>query len=229
MAVFCEFISLIIRRDSIDKYFPGGWKRFVLEVPNRSMATDGEVVRVGFMNPVDTNIYLEFLKGEGLQFMQSGDREIDDISDLDQFMGHRDERQWLEFGDRVFNESKYFCAWKKGSSIDAIARPSDAGQMMTNVSPEIFNERTELMKTKLTGTLSFLLFLTLLSPFPAFGQIFGADEENWEKVFIGLKKINSRLVNLETEGLSRMKSQLENMNKGPLLPIQKIIVESYLK
>ena len=148
MAVFCEFISLIIRRDSIDKYFPGGWKRFVLEVPNRSMATDGEVVRVGFMNPADTNIYLEFLKGEGLQFRQSGDREIDDISDLDQFMGHRDDRQWLEFGDRVFNESKYFCAWKKGSSIDTIARPSDASQMMINVSPEIFNERFKYLRTE---------------------------------------------------------------------------------
>ncbi|MDB4821612.1 hypothetical protein OAH81_01060 [Candidatus Pseudothioglobus singularis] len=148
MAVFCEFISLIILRDSIDKYFPGGWKRFVLEVPNRSMATDEEVVRVGFMNPADTNIYLEFLKGEGLQYRQSGDREIDDISDLDQFMGHSDDRQWLEFGDRVFNESKYFCAWKKGSLIDTIARPSDAGQMMTNVSPEIFNERFKYLRTE---------------------------------------------------------------------------------
>ena len=148
MAVFCEFISLIILRDSIDKHFPGGWKRFVLEVPNRSMATDGEVVRVGFMNPADANIYLEFLKGEGLQYRQSGDREIDDISDLDQFMGHSDDRQWLEFGDRVFNESKYFCAWKKGSSIDTIARPSDAGQMMINVSPEIFNERFKYLRTE---------------------------------------------------------------------------------
>ena len=88
MAVFCEFISLIILRDSIDKYFPGGWKRFVLELPNRSMSTDGEVVCVSFMNPIDVNIYLEFLKSEGLQFRHSGDREIDDISDLDRFMGH---------------------------------------------------------------------------------------------------------------------------------------------
>ena len=148
MAVYCEFISLIIRRDSIDKYFVGGWKRFVIELPNRSMATDGEVVRVGFMNPVDTNIYLEFLKGEGLQFRQSGDREIDDISDLDQFMGHRYERQWLEFGDRVFNERTYFCCWKKGSSIDTIAKPSYAGSMMRHVSPEIFNERFSYLRSE---------------------------------------------------------------------------------
>lgn len=148
MAVFCEFISLIIRRDSIDKYFPGGWTRFVLELPNRSMASDGEVVRVGFMNPEDANIYLEFLKGEGLQFRQSGDREIDDISDLDQFMGHNEERQWLEFGDRVFNERTYFCCWKKGSSIDSIARPSVAGRIMRNLSPEIFNERFSYLRSE---------------------------------------------------------------------------------
>ena len=109
MAVYCEFISLIILRDSIDKYFPGGWTRFVIELPNRSMATDGEVVRVGFMNPIDSSIYLDFLIDEGLQFKQSGDREIDDISDLDQFNGHFDKRSWLEFGYRIFDERKYFC------------------------------------------------------------------------------------------------------------------------
>jgi len=121
MAVFCEFISLIIRRDSIDKYFPGGWTRFVIELPNRSMVTDGEVVRVGFMNPIDSSIYLDFLIDEGLQFRQSGDREIDDISDLDQFNGHLDKRSWLEFGDRIFDERKYFCCWLKGSSIETLA------------------------------------------------------------------------------------------------------------
>ena len=46
---------------------------------------------------------------------------------------------------------------------------------------------------------------------PAFAQIFGADDETLEKIFVGLKKINSRLVNLETEELGSLKSQLENM------------------
>ena len=67
------------------------------------------------------------------------------------------------------------------------------------------------MKAKVTGILSFLLFLTLVSSTPAFAQIFGADDETLEKIFIGLKKINSRLVNLETEELGSLKSQLENM------------------
>ena len=67
------------------------------------------------------------------------------------------------------------------------------------------------MTAKLTWTLSFLLFLSLLSSTPAFAQIFGADDETLDKIFIGLKKINSRLINLETEELASLKSQLENM------------------
>ena len=67
------------------------------------------------------------------------------------------------------------------------------------------------MKAKVTGILSFLLFLTLVLSTPAFAQIFGADDETLEKIFVGLKKINSRLVNLETEELGSLKSQFENM------------------
>ena len=57
------------------------------------------------------------------------------------------------------------------------------------------------MRAKFTSTLSFLLLLILLSPATAFAQLFGSDEENWKKVFLELKKINHRLVTLETEEL----------------------------
>ena len=68
MAVFCEFISVIIRRDSINKYFSGGWTRFVLELPNYSMITDGEIVNVGFMKIIDkNNLKLKVLeRGSGI-------------------------------------------------------------------------------------------------------------------------------------------------------------------
>jgi hypothetical protein len=147
MAVFCEFISLIIRRDSIDKYFPGGWNRFVLESPSM-MATDEEIVSVSFMSLLDSSAYLDFLKGEGLQFRQSGDREIDDISELDRFMGHREERRWLEFGDRVFNEGSYFCSWKKGSLLNTIALPTFAIPVLRNLTPEGFKERFSFVRSE---------------------------------------------------------------------------------
>ena len=114
MAVFCEFISVIIRRDSIDKYYPGGWNSFVMFGSGGPMCCDGEIVNIGFMNPLDTSIYLDDLKDKGLQYDQSlkGSltlREIDDVVVLDRFMGHHEKRDWLEFGDREFNGRKEFC------------------------------------------------------------------------------------------------------------------------
>ena len=67
------------------------------------------------------------------------------------------------------------------------------------------------MRAKFTCTLSFLLLLILLSPATAFAQLFGSDEENWKKVFLELKKINHRLVTLETVGIDSLKNHLENL------------------
>ena len=67
------------------------------------------------------------------------------------------------------------------------------------------------MRAKFTSTLSFLLLLILLSPVTAFAQLFGSDEENWKKVFLELKKINHRLVTLETVGIDSLKNHLENL------------------
>ena len=67
------------------------------------------------------------------------------------------------------------------------------------------------MRAKFTGTLFFLLLLILLSPATAFAQLFGSDEENWKKVFLELKKINHRLVTLETEKMDSLKNHLENL------------------
>ena len=67
------------------------------------------------------------------------------------------------------------------------------------------------MRAKFTSTLSFLLLLILLSPATAFAQLFGSDEENWKKVFLELKKINHRLVILETVEIDSLKNHLENL------------------
>ncbi len=67
------------------------------------------------------------------------------------------------------------------------------------------------MRAKFTGRLSFILLLILLSPTTVFAQLFGSDEENWKKVFLELKKINHRLVTLETEEMDSVKNHLENL------------------
>ncbi|MBN4077705.1 hypothetical protein JYT29_00055 [Nitrospina gracilis] len=57
----------------------------------------------------------------------------------------------------------------------------------------------------------FLSLLVTLIPLNASAQLFGSDDEKWEKVFIGLKKINSRLVKLETSGMVSLRRQLEDL------------------
>jgi len=57
----------------------------------------------------------------------------------------------------------------------------------------------------------FLLLLVALVPLNASADVFGTDDETWEKVFIGLKKINSRLVRLETSEMVNLRHQLEDL------------------
>ena len=56
------------------------------------------------------------------------------------------------------------------------------------------------------------MFLSvILIPLNVSAQLFGSDDENWRKVFIGLKKINSRLVKLETFEVASLRRQLEEL------------------
>jgi len=65
MAVLCEAISVVIRRDSIDAFYKGGWAAFQNDVPNKAMCTDEELVRVGFMSPDAVGAYIEKLEANG--------------------------------------------------------------------------------------------------------------------------------------------------------------------
>ena len=56
-----------------------------------------------------------------------------------------------------------------------------------------------------------LLFLVALIPINASADVFGTDDETWERVFIDLKKINSRLVRLETSQIGSLRNQLEDL------------------
>jgi len=52
MAVLVEAISVVVRRDAIDRSFGGGWRAFVSCVPNTTLSTDDQLARVGFTSPI---------------------------------------------------------------------------------------------------------------------------------------------------------------------------------
>jgi hypothetical protein len=67
------------------------------------------------------------------------------------------------------------------------------------------------MKFIRSSAFAFLFLLIMLIPLNASAQLFGSDDEKWEKVFVGLKKINSRLVKIETSEIVSLRHQLEDL------------------
>ena len=116
MPVLCEALSVIVRRDSIDKHLQGGWQNFIRKIPNSTFCTDGELARVGFMAPDPTMDFIKSLQKDGLQFDQMSDsksevREIDDIIVVDQIRGPTAECSWIEFGQLSLGEDKVSACW----------------------------------------------------------------------------------------------------------------------
>jgi len=103
MAVLCEAYSIVVRRDAIDKYFNDGWNGFVKKIPNGTMCTDEELVRVGFMDPTLANEYLNVLLSNGLRF----DKERDDLTLVDQNDGPLNDCKWVQFLKTKMNETDH--------------------------------------------------------------------------------------------------------------------------
>jgi hypothetical protein len=104
MAVLCEAISVIVRRDSIDRYYEGGWSAFVHDLPHQKMCTDEELVSVGFWDPASVETYIRGLESKGLQFdpkkhmfaVFDQSRAINDIAVIDQRDGLTRPCEWIE-------------------------------------------------------------------------------------------------------------------------------------
>jgi hypothetical protein len=101
MAVLAEAISVIVRADSIEAKFPGGWDSFMGWVENRTLCADHEIARVGFMSPADTKGCLDQLIENGLIYLADG--EAVDIVVSDQQRGFAVPCGWAEFGRISWN------------------------------------------------------------------------------------------------------------------------------
>ena len=102
MAVLIEAISVVIKRSSIDKKFPGGWDAFVQEVPNQTLCTDGTLVRLGFMSPDAVRQYVNSLESYGIFYLENG--EASDLVVADMLRGFTVKCDWAKlyhvpFGD----------------------------------------------------------------------------------------------------------------------------------
>lgn len=68
MAVLVEANSVIVRRETIDARFEGGFEAFRRLAPAETLCTDGEIVRVGFDALDGLVAFLRLLQARGLRY-----------------------------------------------------------------------------------------------------------------------------------------------------------------
>lgn len=97
MAVLVEAISVVVRLDAINEKYPGGWDRFVTTVPNATLCFDDNIARVGFMNPQDSQDFIDTLWQNGLEWINNtgGQGKAQDFVVVDQQKGALDPCEWL--------------------------------------------------------------------------------------------------------------------------------------
>jgi len=81
---------------TIEEKFPGGWKAFVDDVPNRTLCTDGQVARVGFQWPEDAKAYIANLERYGIKYFEKG--KAIDLAVVEQHCGPNAPCDWIEYG-----------------------------------------------------------------------------------------------------------------------------------
>jgi tetratricopeptide (TPR) repeat protein len=95
MTVLIEAISIILRRETIEKKLPGGWAFFKKAVPEATSCYDDHLARVAFMMPQDAQAYIDHLEKFGLVYLADG--RARDLAVASQFEGLIDPCDWLEF------------------------------------------------------------------------------------------------------------------------------------
>jgi hypothetical protein len=124
MAVLVEANSIIVRVQAIHNRYAGGWTAFDDSVPNNTLCSDGEVARVGFMDPNDAEAYIGELERRGLTFLR--DENSQDIAFAVQNGGITMPCDWLEFGQiDVAPGQSVSAVWLKGAASREVICPQN--------------------------------------------------------------------------------------------------------
>lgn len=100
MAVLAEALSVIIKDSSLRTKFIGGIKEFLKNIPNNTYCSDGELHRIGFMRPEDTEAYIRYLERNGLIYLLRN--TCIDIVVVDMLKGSTMNCKWLGFARQKF-------------------------------------------------------------------------------------------------------------------------------
>ena len=129
MSVLVECFSVVVRCSAIERRYPGGMAGYRADCTNKTLCTDGNLVRVGFMAEADIPEFLiRVLSRAGLA---STDTDVpgattiaaDCIAVIEQGRGpwHPEAATWLEYAQ----ESDGVClCWLSGEPQGELAAPA---------------------------------------------------------------------------------------------------------
>jgi hypothetical protein len=118
VSVLVEAISVVVRRDALERAYPGGVAAYERDCPNQTFCADEHLTRVGFMTPDDARNFVEQLEDRGLTFLD-GERSMD-IAVLFQGRGLMMPCDWIEHGR---HPDGYEMCWLAGTEPGSLAAP----------------------------------------------------------------------------------------------------------
>ena len=122
MAVIIEGISVVINDKDLRGEDFKNWNEFLSIVPNDTVVSDSELVRVGFMHPNDVEAFIKVLEGRGIAHLQNGNSK--DVVVVDQHHGFSTPCDWAEFGRIEVEKGKTVAACQYvGSNIKTLYTP----------------------------------------------------------------------------------------------------------
>ena len=124
MAVLIEGISVVVKVQSMLDAFDRDWNAVFDVIPNKTLCSDTELARIGFMTPVDVEAFVNVLQIHGLQFIEEG--RCVDIVVVDQMLGVINLCDWVDFGVYEIAPGQLIAACRLvDSEFDDIQVPDD--------------------------------------------------------------------------------------------------------
>lgn len=127
MAVLVEAISIVIKLESIETKYAGGWPGLKKNCPNKTLCADECIARMGFMTPDDVEDAVKSLQSQDLIYQDHEGRAVDLIV-IDQLRGPTIPCDWIEFGHITLNSAnaiKVAAARMAGQVDTALITPED--------------------------------------------------------------------------------------------------------
>ncbi len=144
MGVLIEAISVVIRKETLESKYRGGFLQYRQDCPNASLCADDYLVRVGFMSPADVGRFISELEHHNFVFQRKG--KCIDIAVVDQLKGFTVSCDWLSFCRHP--KGFVYCSLNETDPDDPVAVP-DGWIFESSISSNFKFLPSEEVETKL--------------------------------------------------------------------------------